>query len=219
MDLEGNTLNRTTERGAVLVEFALVALTLSLLLAATIEFGRLLFYAQALQDVARVAARELSVTPLPLITVQTFDDALRDCDRVQTRIYNPSFLVINLDDFATDSDLDQHFARLPLVNRALRPLMMIDQPDPEGPRFLRYPGALLAESAPACPSPWPTSGYTVGIPRVEERDPDTGAETIRWVPVVEEIRLDPAAPQTGHFGVTMDTCPTAPCGIVALRIN
>ena len=46
-----------TERGAALVEFALVSIVLYLLLAGAIEFGRLMFDANALQDVARVAAR------------------------------------------------------------------------------------------------------------------------------------------------------------------
>ena len=47
---------RRRERGAALVEFALVSVALYLMLAGTIEFGRLMFDANALQDVARVAA-------------------------------------------------------------------------------------------------------------------------------------------------------------------
>ena len=46
-------------RGSVLVEFALIALILYLILAATIEFGRALMAAQLLQQAADIAAREV----------------------------------------------------------------------------------------------------------------------------------------------------------------
>src|SRR5204863_3492711 len=65
------------ERGAALVEFALVSVVLYLMLAGTIEFGRLMFDANSLQDVARVAARELALAPLRANV--TFDYAL-SCD-------------------------------------------------------------------------------------------------------------------------------------------
>src|SRR5947199_105510 len=65
------------EKGAALVEFTLVSLALYLLLAGTIEFGRLMFAANAVQDAARVAARELSVAPINANV--TFDHALT-CD-------------------------------------------------------------------------------------------------------------------------------------------
>jgi hypothetical protein len=200
MDHPGGCLNIVSNRGAVLVEFALVALTLSLLLAATIEFGRLLFYAQALQDVARVAARELSVTPLP--AAMPFDGdtgALADTN-VLARIYDQSRLVVDVTDW-TDADFDTyiHSPGLPLVNRALLPLMIVEQFD-GGLTLWRYPGALLNDTA----SP---TGLTVGIPRVA-RDPG-GAETITWVPVIEELAPD-------HFRAA---CAGPPCGIVALRIN
>ena len=61
------------QRGAALVEFALVSLVLYLLLAGMIEFGRLMFDANALQDVARVAARELALAPVR--ATATFDYA------------------------------------------------------------------------------------------------------------------------------------------------
>ena len=55
---------RRHDAGQSLVEFGLVALVSYLLLAAIIEFGRVLFAAQLVQDAARVGARELSLTPL-----------------------------------------------------------------------------------------------------------------------------------------------------------
>lgn len=47
-------------RGSVLVEFALIALILYLILAATIEFGRALMAAQLLQQAADIAVREVA---------------------------------------------------------------------------------------------------------------------------------------------------------------
>ena len=49
--------------GSVLVEFALIALILYLILAATIEFGRALMAAQLLQQAADIAAREVRGRP------------------------------------------------------------------------------------------------------------------------------------------------------------
>ena len=61
-------------RGSVLVEFALIALVLYLILAATLEFGRALFGAQVLQQAADIAAREISRTPLPpTLDIETLD--------------------------------------------------------------------------------------------------------------------------------------------------
>src|SRR5918995_3063485 len=95
---------RRRERGAALVEFALVSLVLYLLLAGVIEFGRLMFDANALQDVARVAARELAVAPVRADA--TFDYAL-SCDAasdaaclvdLKARLFDPACLVVDLND-------------------------------------------------------------------------------------------------------------------------
>jgi hypothetical protein len=48
------------------VEFALTALILYLLVAGGVELGRMIYISQVLQDAARGAARELSVTPIPV---------------------------------------------------------------------------------------------------------------------------------------------------------
>src|SRR6185503_11740547 len=103
---------RRPERGAALVEFALVSLVLYLLLAGAIEFGRLMFDANALQDVARVAARELAVAPIRADA--TFDYAL-SCDPVsdtnclfdlRARVFGAGCLVVDLDDPAVALDPD-----------------------------------------------------------------------------------------------------------------
>jgi hypothetical protein len=197
----------SAQRGSVLVEFALTSLVVSLLLAASVEFGRLMFSAQGLQDIARVAARELALIPLPADF--TFDQALAD-PAVQSGIFDPARLVVDLDCFADDAAIDSFFAGLPPVNRALRPLMIVDRS--RGLHLLRYPGALLADPS-VMPGTCPSGGFTVGIPRVVERAAD-GVETIEWIPVVEEIRTDPADPLTGSFSLA-----SPQGGLVALRVN
>jgi TadE-like protein len=204
-----------SQRGAALIEFALVSLALYLLLAATIEFGRLMFSAQGMQDIARLAARELAVAPLPADI--TFEAALTYVDPVSgnapvlQRIFNPACLVVNLDTFASDDDIDAFFAAMPLVNKALRPLMIIDRST--GAILLRYPGALLSSNDPAATCAGQAAPYTVGIPRVTARGAD-GEETFDWIPVLQEIRGDPADPSSGPFALS-----PGHEGIVALRVN
>ncbi len=226
-----------SERGAALVEFALVSLVLYLLLAGTIEFGRLVFGASALQDVARVAARELAVAPLRANV--TFEYAL-SCDPtsdpnclvdLKRRVFDPACLVVDLTDPAVAADPDGYFAAMPVVNRALRTLMISE---PSRPNLLRYPGALLTDDAGAqCSAAGPggaagPTGFTVGIPIV---DNSAGLETITWVPVLQEIRAaqDLNCPSRGPFSLIYlaaeDECgplgadPVPERGMAAVRIN
>ena len=227
------------ERGAALVEFALVSIALYLLLAGTIEFGRLLFDANAVQEVARVAARELALAPVRANA--TFDYAL-SCDAaadpnclvdLKGRIFDPACLVVDLDDPAVTPDPDGFFAAMPVVNRSLRQLMITE---PSRPTLLRYAGALVGDgSGAACSAIGPNgqaapTGLTVAIPLVESRD-GNGAETISWVPVIEEIRArqDAACPSRGPFSLLYvpadDACgaltadPMPDRGLAAVRVN
>jgi len=229
------------EQGAALVEFALVSIVLYLLLAGAIEFGRMMFDANALQDVARTAARELSLAPIP--AASTFDFAL-SCDpdtdganacpvNLRARIFDPACLVIDVTDPAVALDPNGFYAALPVVNRALIPLMITE---PQRPNLMRYAGALVNDdSGNACSAVGPNgqaaaTGLTVGIPLVTERDP-SGTETIQWVPVLQEIRADADAdcPQRGPFSLmyrpAADECgalsadPLPDRGIAAVRIN
>jgi len=121
------------QRGGAIVEFALVSIVLYLLLAGAIEFGRMMFDANALQDVARLAAREMAVAPIRANA--TFDFALT-CDpttdptclvNLRTRVFDPACLVVDLSDPAVAQDIDGYFAAMPVVNRALRTLMITEQ--------------------------------------------------------------------------------------------
>lgn len=217
--------NAASERGAALVEFALVSLVLYLVLATAIDFGRMMFSAQAVQDVARIAARELAVAPAGADA--RFDDVL-SCDPalapdtcfadLRARLYDPACLVVDLDDPALGDDaaVDAFFAGMPIVNRALRPLMIADYSN--GRRLLRYPGALLSAPDAAGCQGHPTN-LTIGIPRVVARGED-GVETIEWVPVLEEVRPVPGDPATGPFSLAANPAlPDQPRGVAAVRIN
>lgn len=227
------------ERGAALVEFALVSVVLYLLLAGATEFGRLMFAANSLQDVARAVARELAVAPLRANV--TFDAAL-SCDPgtdpnclvdLRQRVFDPACLVIDLSDPAVAPDPEAFFAAMPVANRALRPLMITE---PSRPNLLRYAGALLNDDLGAqCSATGPNgqaapTGFTVGIPLVESRDTN-GIEEISWVPVVQEIRAvqDADCPSRGPFSLVylaaLDSCgpltadPVPDRGLAAVRIN
>lgn len=227
------------EEGAALIEFALVSVVLYLILAGTIDFGRLMFSANGLQDAARLAARELAVAPIRANV--TFDYAL-SCDAtadpnclvdLKGRIFDPACLVVDLSDPAVAADPDGYFAAMPVVNRSLRALMISD---PSQPNLLRYPGALLsADTGNGCSAVGPNgaagpTGFTVGIPLVEPGG-GGGAETITWVPVVQEIRAaqDANCPSRGPFSLSyvaaQDDCgplgadPMPDRGLAAVRIN
>ena len=221
------------ERGAALVEFALVSFALYLLLAGAVEFGRLTFGAGAVQEAARVAARELAVAPVRANA--TFDYALT-CDPAEDtecladlrrRIFDPACLVVDMSDPAVAGDPDGYFAALPVVNRALRALMIME---PSRPTLVRYPGALLGDAVGrACSAEGPSgmagpTGLTVAIPFID-------GETITWVPVLEEIRArqDVDCPSRGAFSLLYlaadDECgalaedPIADRGLAAVRVN
>ncbi len=222
------------------MEFALVSLVLYLLVAGVVEFGRVMYSANALQDAARLAARELSLAPIR--APATFDYALT-CDPgadpanclvdLRRRVFDPACLVVDLTDAAVSPDPEGYFAAMPVVNRALRTLMMSE---PARPNLLRYPGALLGDAtAAACSAVGPNgaaapTGLTVGIPLVSPQDLN-GMEAVTWVPVLEEIRGAENAdcPARGPFSLVyrpaQDTCgalatdPMPDRGLAAVRIN
>ena len=142
-------------------------------------------------------------------------------------------LVVDLDDPAVAADPDGFFAAMPVVNKALRPLMITE---PSRPGLLRYPGALLSDGiGGACSAAGPNgaaapTGLTVGIPLVNSPD-GTGAETITWVPVLQEIRSgeNSDCPLRGPFSLVylsaQDECgplaadPVPDRGLAAVRVN
>jgi hypothetical protein len=193
-------MRRAGESGAALVEFALVSLVAYFLVAGGVEVGRMIFISQALQDAARVAAREMAVTPLP--GMDPFETALQ-----QSGIFDENVLVIDSSCPYTDDQFDAYWASLPLVNRMLRPLYVSETVVLDGEttprRLLHYPGALVKVSTPVVnpcaltysPGDQPTD-LSVKVVRVKY-DPDTGKEAdYELVPILSEVRTDPDEAKT-----------------------
>ena len=190
------------EQGGILLEFALLSLVFYMLVALVVDFGRMMFVAQTLQDAARVAARELAVIPLPANI--TFEEVL-DQEIVQSRIFNTGNLVIDITGL-TDDQLATQIAGLPIVNQMLVPLMITERL--EDRTLIRYPGALLGDSSDES-----GEALTVGIPRVASHSQDSSGETVQttieWIPVLEEIAegsftLASTAPQPGLAAVRLN---------------
>lgn len=188
-------------RGNALVEFAVIAFAFYLLLAGTVELGRMIFASQVLQAAARVGARELAVTPLP--GTATFAQALAHPD-VRARVYDPGKLALPVDGLS-DAEVRDLIDGLPIVNRALAPLYQHDYDTPGYPDLLRYPGAVFETP----------DGLRVMIPRVVDRTAE-GHESIEWVDVVEEAVPDESDPSLSPFSL-VSLGPQR--GLVALRIH
>jgi hypothetical protein len=177
------------------VEFALVAIAFYLLLAGTIEIGRMITTSQIVQNAARTAARELALMPLP--ATMTFDQAL-NCPSVRDHIYDKTLLVVPIDESTTEFT-----DGWPIVNRMLLPLMV--RGEVQGQTWLHYPGAIVDT---------PT-GRTVMVPQVIARGAN-GVETIRWVKPLEEVWGNHLDPNSGAFSLSSTG---AEHGLVALRVN
>ena len=167
-----------------------------------LSLGRWMAVQQAAQDAARFAAREVALYPLP--AESTFASALGNIE-FRRAVYDPGYLVVDLDATPPGPALEAFFAAMPVVNRAFRPLMITSNVDtPNGRRrLLHMPGAII-------PSDTSPTGLSVVIPRVVERDPTTGAESIAYADVLEEIAVEDSG--IGSFMVSRG-------GIAGLRLN
>jgi len=212
-------------RGSVLIEFALIALVLYLILAATIEFGRALFGAQILQQAADTAAREIARTPgLPVATATLQDVLYNNSDNTYSvarqTIFDEHLLQIKYSDIINPigkEPLVTYFNGKPIVNQLLFPLMIMGT-DSQGDAVLQYPGILPA----ANPVP---NGPMFNVAVVSSYA--GGSEgTITYVPVIQEILpasdpayQDPTNPDNSPFSLTAKNVPVTQRGVVALRIN
>jgi hypothetical protein len=202
--------------GSALVEFAFIALVLYFLLAFIIEFGRIFYSAQAVQSAADVAARELA--KVPLNPTAKFVDALED-PVVLERIYNPTFLVVDLA-LIPDGAITQYFTdNAPILNQMLLPLMIVDyqeMTDGSTRRLLRYPGRIVPYTGAADSHLANPDQLTVNIQMVAIDA--NGNEVIDPIPlqVVEEIVSSNQS--EGPFSLSTGV-PIEQRGMVALRIN
>ena len=173
------------------------------------------------------------------VRLRIFDEAMLVIDLNQ---FYATFPVAPLDEPNISRDL---VPTLPLLNQQLVTMMIVDRPDFDGNGvadawLLRYPGALLSRTNDINPpanadtasatspylngvsgveyKPWIATDYSVGIPVVSSRTVD-GVESIRWVPVVEEI--DSESTPAENLGTNPDPFSLASDhrGLVALRIN
>ncbi|GJL62600.1 MAG: pilus biosynthesis protein TadE [Nitrospirales bacterium] len=200
------------ERGSVFVEFSLIAVSLSLLIALVVDVARMVFVSQLLQETVRVAARELSL--FPLSPVMTFEQALQ-YPQVKSRIYDSAALVIEIDHFTDSYRLEKFLDGLPIVNRMLRPLMNVEHIMLDGStrKVLRFPGILVQDrTGQSDLNSWsvnvPYGGLTGGA----------NGEHLNWKPVLEEVRGNPEDPNSGSFSL-QPSQQGALAGLVALRIN
>jgi len=233
-----NDSRRRGRRGQSLVEFALVALVLTLILAATMDFGRATYSAQAIQQAADVTARELARTPLPatlppgLTSLQPVLDnqqppgvAAADWakfDEVHTKIFDPNWLVFDLDKVPQGTTVPDYFAQnnAPLLNQLLLSLMVSDLMivDANGTttggqtRLLRYPGQLTFTPNAANPSGYQVTSAKIALVTYDANGQETVQDPSTWFPVVEEIQV--GTPAHSPFGID-----AAEGGVLALRIN
>ena len=207
--------------GSVLVEFALIALILYLILAATIEFGRALMAAQLLQQAADIAAREVARTPgLPVVGTLTdwenpsdLNAAFNNTVVLQT-IFDPQYLVVDI-----SHGLD-YFNDKPILNRLLAPLMIPDYAN----GVLRYPGVLVANSERR-PDRADPRGQLCGRGRDDSVDDAAGRSgDFLQLGCSNTTPLDPNGynPDYSPFGLVASSTSVVPPqlrGTVALRIN
>ncbi len=202
-------------RGQALVEFAIVALVVYLLLGGILTFGQLFYSGQTVQQAADVAAREISRTPL-LATVNLYDVLYSNnpsdysisggSSTVRTSLFNPQLLQFDMTAGVQQgqSVLDV-IQTWPIINQMLYPAMIVQSGNQVyggnlSDQYLCYPGAV------PCADSTKPNRTVYCVARVDSRASD-GAETITWVPVIEEIT-------PGAFSVA-----SPQGGLVSLRIN
>ncbi len=218
---EGTRRRRRDRRGSVLVEFAMIALVTSMLLAATLSFGVILCKSNVAQEAADFAAQELARMPLnPINTINPgndsgyLDDVLYSASSdsavtaVRTQLFDEQYLFRPLSGGTT---LYQDANNWPMLNRLLMPMMIYDPDRSDSTtQTYRYPGAVVTNNA--------TGHTTVLVPLLIQRG--TQGETIEWHRPVEEIKYpDGSGGYTGQFSlIATSTANGFTPGVVALRI-
>ena len=200
-------LVQSGRRGQVLLEFAVVAFLMTLLLGAMLAFGFLFYSANIVQQAADVGAQELARHPFN--PTGTFTEGLDD-----SGLFDEKFLYCqigglgeeDLPDGYNPNDYYELQDQMPLINRLLFPLYIYDR----DLNAIRYPGTVVERTS--------DSELTVLIPIVGTRDETTGVENItEWRKVVEEIT--PLGEDEGPYSINSTTTGQLDTGMVALRIN
>ncbi len=207
----GRPTRTARNSGQAMVEFAIVAIALYLLIAGILTFGRMFFAAQVLQQASDVFAKELSETPLPpdatlygtASASETVTPAALQDPTVVANVFDQTKLSFNITPWMNNSQgltllqyLEQN-GPLPIVNRLLVPLMIIEQQN--GVTTLTYPGIQLDANG------------NYDIPLLSS----TG--TVQMIPVVEAA----GSPDCFPLQATSNAAGTlsATGGIAAVRLN
>ena len=188
-------------RGAVLLEFAIVAFVLYFIIAAILTFGRALFVAESLQHTTDTFAHELARTLLP--PNDSLADALAD-PAVTQNLFDENDLQIDITSWLANDQgltLDQYLQQqgVPMVNRLLVPLMIINE-RPDGSTMLWYPGAVKDADG----------HFYVNVLNGD------GTNAPLHVPVIEPVGSPDPFP-LGQVPATGST--TQPSGLAGVRIN
>jgi len=206
----------TQRKGQSLVEFALVALVLYLLLGAIFTFGHALYVAQQVQMSADLLAREASRRPMPVDAGSLSEglEALNSTDpSFRAEIYDADYLRVALNDNPNNLPIVKPVGLTlrewidrdwPIVNQQLAMVMSIDA---EAEEF-RIPGMVNRGTAD-------DPRYQIAL----FMDADLSNED-DWVDVVEEIDFEPAEYMPGDpttHGPFSLQHPSQ--GVVAVRIN
>ena len=135
-------------RGQALVEFAVVALFLGVLLGAMVSFGHMFYVSHTIEQAVDVAAQEIARMPLPAVADlseylgnQAGSSDNRDLLTFRQQIYDKRHLVIHADELNGQSFVN-HARTLPLLNRLLATAMIYDPSYAQG--VYRYPGAIVS---------------------------------------------------------------------------
>ena len=148
---------RRSRRGQALVEFAVVALVVYLLLGAMLTFGQWFYSGQTVQQAADASAREISRTPL-LATANLMDvlysnnpsdySSSGGSSTVRTSLFNPQLLQFDMTANvpAGQSVLDV-VRTWPIVNQLLYPAMIVQSGEQvyggsASDLYLCYPGVV-----------------------------------------------------------------------------
>ncbi len=225
--------HRHRRKGQSLVEFSLVALVLYFLFAGILSFGQLFYGAQSLQSAADTAAREIARLPLPPTTspfasssangISLYDVLYNPAyssatagsiyAQVRSQVFDQQYLMVNLNSVPAGMQLADWVKTWPVINQVLYPLMIVNYVNTSGngqnqEAFLWYPGAVPGTDS----NGWPA--FRIAL--VTGRQNGNGAETIEWVPVIEESLQDSPSTGDSFFAFNLQSQYR---GLVALRIN
>ncbi len=198
----------------MLLEFALTMGILWMLVAGTIELGRMVAAGHLIQGAARSAARALALDPAAVNA--PFVDVVGN-------VFDPDYLVIDVqaceaEDLTVTELVEGDAAAgrpgLPMLNQLLLPLMIREDRELDGVarRLARYPGTLVRHRDDPPDKPCATA-YTVAVPELRSAG---GSTDVCWHAVVEEFGV--GGPGETRFPLGLG-CTSSRCGLAGLEVR